>query len=883
MAKWQDFRQLFNRGSRHRELDEEIQSHLAMAIRDRIERGEDPREAEFAARREFGNQSLIRETTRSMWGWRFLEEIPQDVRYSLRGMRRSPGVTAVIVASLALGIGANTAIFSLVYSVMLRSLPVANPEQLVELLQKYPGEPRGNGYWPPRSYEYYRDQNHVFSGLTGTAIDNAARVQVEGSEVEAAVAEYVTGNYFSLLGVQPALGRLIGPEHDPAKPEGAVAVMSWSLWNSRFRRDPSVIGKRIFVNDTPAIIAGIAAREFTGLQVNAETSFWLPAKPNAGLHLLGRLKSGVTLDQARAEMALLFRFTIKERAAGSNDPQVRQLRVELEPARAGLANVRDRVGKPLSMLMAIAGVLLLLACANVAGILLARGAGRIREMALRAGLGASRSRLLRQMLTESLLLSAFGTIAGALVAYFGTASLLGILDSGRALERVHLQVRPDGNLLLFTIGIAIATGLFFGLAPAWGAWQHAPADALRQSGRASGTRGQRLFGRALVASQVALSMVLLSFGGLFITHLAALKSADLGFRRDHILLVTLDSSRSGYQGERLSNVYRELLEHMRAIPGVHSVSLSSPTPLLGAGASGFATAEGFEERPEDRRWISISRVAPEYFETISTPILAGREFSFRDQANPRIAIISQTLARYYFAGRDPIGKRITLDNVTGSREPVTYEITGVAGDANYYEIREADRLAIYLPAFRDGRVTAGTFVLRTGVEPESIAGAVRGIVQETVRGMPVSKITTLADQIDASIIRERLMATLSGFFAALGALLAGIGIYGLLNYTVVRRTNEIGIRIALGATPSGVLRMISLEALAIVTAGLILGIPLATWSRRLAATVIRDLSTDAAVSLGLGAVAIAGVALLASYGPARRAIRVDPMESLRHE
>lgn len=333
MVKWQDFRRLFHRGRRHRELDEEIQSHLAMAIRDRIERGEDPREAEFAARREFGNQLLIRETTRSMWGWRFLEGIPQDVRYALRGMRRSPGVTAVIIASLALGIGANTAIFSSVYSVMLRSLPVANPEQLVELLQKYPGEPRRNGYWSPRSYEYYRDQNHVFSGLTGTAIDNTARVQVEGSEVEAAVAEYVAGNYFSLLGVQPALGRLIGPEHDPVKPEGAVAVMSWALWNSRFRRDPGVIGKRIFVNDTPAIIAGIAPREFTGLLVNAETSFWLPAKPSAGLHLLGRLKSGVTLEQARAEMALLFRFTIQERVAGSNDPQVRQLRVELEPAR----------------------------------------------------------------------------------------------------------------------------------------------------------------------------------------------------------------------------------------------------------------------------------------------------------------------------------------------------------------------------------------------------------------------------------------------------------------------------------------------------------------------------------------------------------------------
>ena len=545
----------FERWRAGRDLDEEIQSHLAMAIRDRVERGEDPRAAEAAARREFGNRTLVRESMRDIWEWPFLEEIARDGRYAVRGILSNPGVAAVIVASLALGIGANTAIFSLVYSVMLKPLPVEHPEQLVELLQKYPGEPRGNGYWSPRSYDHYRDNNRVFSALAGSAIDNIARVRVDGSESQV-VAEYVTGNYFSALGVQPVLGRAIGAEDGAARPE-AAAVLSWELWNGRYRLDPGVLGKRILVDDASAIIAGVAPREFTGLRMNAQTSLWLPAKPGAGLNLFGRLRPGVTLDQARAEMTRLFRFTIEERSAKSSDPQTRNLRVELESARAGLTGVRDRVGKPLSVLMALVAVLLLLACVNVAGILLARGAGRAREMALRLGLGASRGRLIRQVLTESLLLSALGAAAGAFAAYFGTAVLLRILDSGRAHERVHLQVHPDPALVLFAAGIAVLAGLVFGLAPALSVPRHAPADVLRQSGRAPETRTHRLFGKSLVSLQIALSVVLLSVGGLFAAHLAELRGADLGFRRDRVLLVTLDSSRGGYRGEKLYNAYLE--------------------------------------------------------------------------------------------------------------------------------------------------------------------------------------------------------------------------------------------------------------------------------------------------------------------------------------
>jgi predicted permease len=698
------------------------------------------------------------------------------------------------------------------------------------------------------------------------------------------VGESVTGNYFQDLGVKAALGRLIGPDDNPARPDGAVAVLSWSRWVNSFHQDPGILGKRILVQDIPATIIGVAPRAFVGLRVEARTDVWLPQRVHQdGLTLVGRLKPGATLEQARAEMAVLYRFTIEERAASSKDPLVRQLSVQVEPAGNGLATVRDRYGKPLTILMSVVGLLLLLACVNIASMMLARGAGREREMALRTSLGAGRCRLLRQVLTESLMLSALGALVGAVVAYFGTAALVRIMASGREHERVYLRVQPDLQVLLFAAGIAVLAGLLFGAAPAWGAFRTAPVSALRQTGRAGETRVRRLFGKGLVAAQIALSVLLLSSAALFIANLSNLENVDLGFRRDHVLLVTLDPSRSGYTGARLSRPYQELLDRLGTIPGVRSASLSAPTPIQGAGASGFATVEDFQERPEDRRWISISYVAPKYFETLGTPILAGRGFSFEDQTRSSVAIINQTLARYYFAGRNPIGKHVTLDHVTGVHEPGTYEIVGVAGDANYLEIRESTRRGIYLPAFHDGRVSAQTFLIRTDIDPENLAGDVRRAVRSVVPKIPVARITTLTEQIDASIVPERLIATLSAFFGALGAVLAGIGLYGLLAYTVARRSNNIGIRVAMGATAGDVTRMVLRDALATVIAGLILAVPMVIWGRSVAATLIHDLAFQSPAPLALAAIGMIAVAFLAAYIPARRAARVDPIEALRQE
>jgi predicted permease len=387
----------------------------------------------------------------------------------------------------------------------------------------------------------------------------------------------------------------------------------------------------------------------------------------------------------------------------------------------------------------------------------------------------------------------------------------------------------------------------------------------------------------LVVAQVALSIALLSAASLLVRDLANLRNLDLGFRRDHVLLVTLDPSHSGYDDQRLPPLYQELLSRLEGIPGVNSASLSAPTPLSGAGASGFAIAEGFEERPENRRYISISRVGPRYFETLGTPIFAGRGFNVHDDRHPRVAIVNQALARYYFAGANPIGKHIALNHVTGGGELGPYEIVGLVGDAKYYEIREAAPRTIYLPAFEDGLVLAQSFVLRTNVDPSSIAGDVRRTVQDVLKTIPVSQIASLSDQVDATIVTERLIAMLSGSFGALGSLLAAVGLYGLLAYTVARRTAEIGVRMALGATRRHVIRMVLGDALTMIFAGLLFGVPLAVWATVVASSLILDLPLTSPMPVALGALGMIAIALAAAYLPARRAARVDPMAALRHE
>jgi predicted permease len=805
-----------------------------------------------------------------------------DIRYALRLMRRSPGFTSVAVLSLALGIGANTAIYSLFYTVMLRQLPVAHPEQLVELVRDSPTEFHWAGYWGWEKYEYLRDHNTVFSGLTGTGFDNLAAVRLPRSDSETLIQENVPENYFRVLGLKPAIGRWFGPADIPASGDGDVAVVSWSYWDRRFHRDPAILGQRIFYNDAPKIIIGVAPRSYVGPRVGSRTDVWIPVE-RFDLTMLARLKPGVTMQQAQAEIAVLYQ---EMQGALRLDQRV-ATRMELLPAGAGLVRVRDEYGKPLLLLMAVVGLLLLLACINMASMLLARSAGRQQELAVRVGLGAGRGRLVRQMLTESLLLSGAGAAAGVVVAYYGIGVLVRIMASSRAFEHIEVEVHPDLSIVLFTAGIALLTGLLFGLAPAWYAFRAQPAMALRQAGRGGDTWFWRWFGKGLVAAQVALSIFLVTAAALFLDHLTRLRNFDLGFRSDHVLLVTLDPSHSGYQPEQLAAPYQELLARMATIPQVRSASISGCTPLQGCGSGGrYLIAEGHVDRPEDRQMTALTFVSPQYFETMGIPLTAGRDFSFRDVARPRVAIVNRAMARHYFPGVNPIGKHVAIDRDPkdggwfGSDQP--YEIIGMVGNAKIFELRDAPYPVIYFNMFQESQLLH-QFELRTTVDPESVAGTVRRMVRDVLKTVPVTSVTTLADQVDSNIVPERLIATLSEFFGCLGAVLAGIGLYGLLAYTVARRINEIGIRMALGATASDVSRLVLRDALGMVCAGLVAGAALVLWIRPLAASLVGDLKLDNAVPLAIGSGAMVAVALLASYLPAWRAAHVDPMVALRHE
>ena len=810
----------------------------------------------------------------------------QDVRYALRQLRKNLGFTSVAVLTLALGIGANTAIFSLVNILMLRQLPVREPGQLVELLHRYPGEPHLNGF-SPQAYQLMRDQNHVFSGLIAAAYQ-PFHVRGEGLEPQTVQGAYVGGNFFPVLGVKPAIGRLIGSEDDRTGDPSAVAVVSWSYWKSRFNLDPAILGKMMIVDDVPVTVVGVAPRRFSGLQVESGQDVWLPFALQStivrgglgswSLWLLGRLKPGVSIHQAQAEIAVLYESTLDEQAKATNNPFIRKMKFEMEPAGAGLSKLREEWARPLLLLQAVVGLLLLLACTNLASLLLARGAAREHEMALRLSLGAGHFRLARQVVTESVLLSAIGSLLGVYVAYFGAGVLAKIIVAERRPgPPLELHARADVNVLLFTAAITLVTILLSGLFPALRAMRTAPAFTLRQAGSASETRSRRLFGKGLVVAQVALSVVLLSAAGLFVRHLLNLRHLDLGFNPDHVLLVTLDPEGSGYDDDHLALAYQELLQHLEAIPGVRSATICAPSPISGAGANRGVTVEGYQAKPGEIRNVMESWIAPKYFATLGTRLLMGRDFSFQDKGGPRVAIINQTMARYYFGNDDPIGKHVTFD---GDGRP--YEIVGMASDAKYMEIREATHRTIYLNTFQESSVDS-RFALRTSIEPATVAPDVRRVVSELLKTVSVDSVTTLTDQVNASVVPERLMATLSLWFGMLGALLAAIGLYGLLAYTVARRINEIGIRMALGASRSDATWMVLGDALAMVFVGLALGAPIAFWSERFAAGLVPELQVGSAVPIASGAAAMIAIALLAAYVPARRAARVDPMVALRYE
>ena len=809
-----------------------------------------------------------------------VEDLFQDCRYGLRTLARAPVFTAVAVLTLTLAIGANTAIFSLVDPLLFRDLPVRDAKSLVQFSWQYPGDPPLNMFGL-ESYQQYREQNAVFSDLVGLA-RLVPDVPVGSQPINA---EVVTANFFQSFGVRPALGRLLDVSDDAP---GAVpaAVVSWQYWQHHFSGDANALGATVEIVDRRvpgpihATVVGVAERGFSGVTLD-RPDIWIslgalpPAvRGRAGLALMARLKPGVSIAQATAEMRVLDQPRIESFA--QRDPQWRRVAIEVKSARSGLSTpLHDQFGGPLSLLLAIVGILLLLACANLGGMSLARSAARQREMAVRVSLGAGRLRIVRQLLTESLLLAMAGGVLSAMVAPAVAGLLLRTVMSGTrtvgAMPQLHLDL--DVRVLVFTAAVTLAAALLFGLAPALTAFRSVPIAELRAGRGGTSQRSRRRFGSVLVVAQVALSLALVSVGQLYVAHLGALRDQSLGFDRRDVLLVSVNASGSR---EAASSRYGEAMTRLQALPGVRSAAASAMIPLSGAAASRFVRVEGYLERQEHKQRCSLNYVSPNYFATYGTRLLAGRDFRNSDANTPRLVIVNQTMASRYFAGRDPIGQSLWLE---GDSDP--FEIIGLAGDAKYQDARIAapPTVYVYAPVFTG----AMGLSLRTAVAPAAVATDARRVLTDVFGTDAVGRVTTLEEHVDASIVPERLIATLSGLFGIVGALLAAIGLYGLIAYSVVRRTHEFGIRMALGATRSNVLHMILRDALGLVAIGLVLGAPLAVWGTEIAATALEGLAAGGPMPVLSGAVGMIAVALIASAIPAGRATRVEPARALRAE
>ncbi len=891
------------RRRKEEELDAEIQSYLDEAIRDRVERGETAEQARANALIEFGNVGLVKEVAREMWGWALLERLGQDLRFGLRMLWKDKGFTAIALLSLALGIGANTAIFSLIDTVLIKTLPVKNPEQLVSLERGDvpPGSSRDG--FSHAFFEKARMQQELLAGVCTFWANRRVNVALDG-QAEVASAQRVTGGFFAVLGVNALLGRTITEEDDKVPGAHPVVVISHRYWQGRFASDPAVVGKTILLNGHPFTIIGVTPPEFFGAIVGEAPDFWAPMmmteqiSPGDSIKgyyrmgfspMLARLKPEVSEQQARTLLTELLRQTALEEVgieielwSPERQQALRRQSIALIPASRGFAafgfpTVRTRFSEALRILMAVVGLILLIACANIANLSLARATARQKEIAVRLALGASRFRLIRQLLTESLLLAGLGGALGLALAWWSIRFLLALIASGRTPVSIHVTL--DARALMFTAAVSFLAAILFGLAPAWRATAVDLTPALKDSFRGAEGGARLGLGKSLVVLQVALSLSLLIIAGLFARSLGKLYTLDAGFKKENVLLVSTDPRMIGYQGKQVAALYQRLLERFKTIPGVRSASLGG-LGLLGEGGGGkpipIPHAQGRPAPPGKPMRPSVGAVGLEYFETVGMTILRGRGFTVRDfdRASSQAVIVNEAFARYYFGEEDPIGQRFGYNEAGDG-----HEIVGVVKDAKH-SLREPAHPAFYWPGFGQG---ATTFQLRTAADPTDVIGAVRQAAREIDTRLPLYNIKTLARQVDESLAQERLISMLSAFFGLLSLSLAGIGLYGILAYAVSRRTREIGIRISLGAQPGAVLRMVLRQGLILTLLGVGIGLAASLGTTRLLESQLYGVTPTDPVTFVGAPILLLAVALLAGLVPARRATNVDPLIAIRQE
>jgi len=855
----------------------------------------------------------------------------QDLRYGARMLLKHPGFTCVAALTLALGIGANTAIFSLIDAVLLKTLPVNNPERLVLLGRALRG--RTITQFPYRAYKQIRDQNEVLSGLLAYHPLRLS-VSVDAQPEPAVAGQLVSGNYYSVLGVNAALGRTIVPDDDRAPGESAVCVISYNYWLRRFAGDPSVVGKTIHIGGAPFTIIGVTPPEFFGLEVGSSLDISVPlmmqqqvmpgirsyvngADPNSFFSVMGRLRPGVATPQADAGLSALYRQLCAEYAASNWGFKFTPMpwleeKLVLEPGGRGLSELRRQFSRPLLALMIVVVLVLAVACANVAGLLLARAVARRREIAIRLALGVGRLRLVRQLLIESVLLSSLGALLGLLFAYWGTRLLLPLLSQGEI--PVQLNLSPDVRLLGFTVVVATLTGVLFGLAPAFLATRVDMNSALKNEASGLSGRGAHLtFGKMFVVSQVALSLLLMIGAGLFVRSLQKLRQVDAGFASENVLVLKLEPVGSDQKTPQLAARYDELLRRVEALPGVKLASLVGYSPmsrrewLVMGQTPEFGNPmkiQGYTPKPGEEMFIPWMQVYPNSFATLGIPLLAGRDFGPQESGQwrpanicppsaraPQVGIINESMARRFFGNENPIGRRFgffnSVANCSPSPEPdpgSQIEIIGVVKDVKYASLRNEGRAMFYLPYYQ---ATTGrgqmTLVVRTAGDPTTVVAAVRREARAMDPAMPMFEIETLATQVAASLQRERLLATLSSGFGLLALLLSCLGLYGILSYAVARRTSEIGIRMALGAGRGDVLWLVLRDALRLVLIGAALGVPAALAAARLVASQLFGISAADPGAIVAATLALLAVAAMAGYLPARRATRVDPLVALKCE
>ena len=878
---------VFRRARADHELDDEIGAHIDLLAADYERQGMTSAEARFAARRAFGGVEQMKERYRDRRGRPWIDDLRQDVRYAIRGFSRSPGFTLVAVVVVALGVGANTAIFSLVDAVVLKALPVRQPGELV--LASHESQGRTNLPFAARHFRVLREQRDV---LVDLAAFRPLPVSVtHRGESDLAFGQLVSGGYHELLGVRAVLGRTLMPADDSLSDGQPAAVIGYGYWQRRFGGAPNVVGQAIDVNGRPFTIVGVTASGFFGTQPGRAVDVTMPLSRQSGvfgprslmddnsqarwLYLVGRLRPGVSREQAQGTLAVVWdrvrTFGVPPGRAPPSQP------FRLLDGAQGTNELREQFSLPLRVLMGMVGLVLIIACANLASLLLARSEARRREISLRLALGARRGRLVRQLLAESVVLSAIGGAIGVGLAYMASDALVQIMSRGLPLAIV-LDLTPNARTLTFTLLVSVVAGLVFGLMPSLRAWQAGLATAVRPAASPSQFGGG--WNRLMIVAPVMLSVLLLVEAGLFSRSVSALRDLDPGFSDgDAVLLVTI-RTRANDTGQvlRLTSLFDRLAPRERSLRA-RSLTLAMDTPLAGGHSMGrnIEVPGRVPEANEPVVWFNF--VGPRFFETMSIPV-EGRDIRMEDDDRaPAVAVISRSLARRYFPGLDPIGRRIRTQDVE-------VEIVGVSGDVAYTTLREPPTEMIYLP-YRQGRAAQGvgmlTIAIRAAADAAETAAALRREVRSLAPDLLIANLTTLEEKRDSSLARERVVATISMWFGALALLLGCVGLYGTLSYAVTRRTSELGVRVALGADATRLVMMVLGESLRPVLIGIAVGLPLAFAAGRLSERLLFGVRGTDPLSFAMAILTLLLAAAAAALVPARRAARVDPIVSLRAE